>query len=135
MVPFLEFDAETRLGHEHIDAQHAGLVAAVNALHEAVAADRATTERGRLLADLRARAVEHFKTEEQLMEASGYPGLVLHRGIHGQLTRQVLLLERKFAAGALALTAETFEFLKAWLVEHIDGEDRRLVAHLRSRRP
>lgn len=135
MVPFLEFDAKNRLGHERIDAQHAGLVAAVNALHEAVAAGRASAELGRLLANLRVLAVEHFQTEEQLMEASGYPGLALHRGIHGQLTRQVLLLERKFEAGALTLTAETFEFLKAWLVEHIDGEDRRLVAHLRSRRP
>jgi len=132
-MPFCEFTDDLRVGHEIIDHQHGALYDAVNRLHDALRADRSRQEMGDILAFLRSYTVEHFQAEEAFMRDAGYPALEHHHALHEELVRQVLELEEKYAAGTMILSIMTMHFLKDWLTNHIQEEDRKLAAYLRTK--
>jgi hemerythrin len=78
-----------------------------------------------LLSDLINYTLTHFRTEERYMQQTGYPLYAEHRNEHQQLTEQVVELNRRFDAGQTTITAETMDFLKDWLQNHILGTDKR----------
>ena len=80
---------------------------------------------GNILQSLIVYTATHFKDEEQLMQANGYPELTRHRTEHEKLVGQVLELQKKFQAGGGVLTSVVMNFLKDWLVTHIQGEDKK----------
>ncbi len=131
-MPFCEFTDDLRVGHETIDHQHAALYEAVNRLNDALKAGRSRQEMADILGFLRSYTVDHFQAEESLMRETGYPGLEAHHALHAELVRQVLELEEKYTAGTMILSIMTMHFLKDWLTHHIQDEDRRLAAYLRT---
>ena len=132
-MPFAEFTDDLRVGHEEIDRQHAALYEAVNRLHDALRAGRSRQELGDILAFLRAYTVDHFQMEEAFMREAGYPHLLSHQALHGELVLQVRELEEKYATGSMTLSIMTMHFLKDWLTSHIQDEDRKLAAFLREK--
>ncbi len=66
------------------------------------------------------------------MKEKGYPGLESHRVLHHALIEQVMELEDKYAAGSMTLSIMTMHFLKDWLTNHIQNEDRKLAVFLRA---
>ncbi|MDP2875387.1 MAG: bacteriohemerythrin [Holophaga sp.] len=132
-MPFCEFTDDLRVGHETIDHQHAALYETVNRLNDALKAGRSRQEMVDILAFLRTYTVDHFQAEETLMRETGYPGLEAHHALHKGLVHQVLELEEKYAAGTMILSIMTMHFLKDWLTNHIQDEDRKLAAYLRSK--
>lgn len=134
-MAFAEFTDDLRVGHEEIDRQHAALYDAVNRLHDALRAGRSRQEQGEILAFLRTYTVDHFQLEESFMREKGYPGLEDHRALHQGLIQQVTELEEKYAAGSMTLSIMTMHFLKDWLTDHIQKEDRKLAAFLQSSEP
>jgi len=132
-MQFCEFTADLRVGHEEIDHQHAALYDTVNRLHDALRAGRSRQEMGEILAFLRSYTVEHFRMEESFMRDAAYPGLESHHALHEALVRQVHELEDKYAAGTMILSIMTMHFLKDWLTNHIQDEDRKLAAHLKAK--
>ena len=72
-----------------------------------------------------------FAREEKLFAQTGYPATAPHKHEHDALTRQVLEVQRKHAAGsATTLSLEVMQFLKNWLINHIQGSDQKYRAHL-----
>lgn len=134
-MPFCEFTDDLRVGHEIIDHQHATLYGMVNRLHDALRANHSRQEMGEILAFMRSYTVEHFQVEEAFMRETGYPGLEAHHGLHQELLRQVMELEGKYAAGTMILSIMTMHFLKDWLTNHIQDEDRKLAVYLGANRP
>jgi hemerythrin-like metal-binding protein len=132
-MAFAEFTVDLRVGHEEIDHQHAALYDAVNRLHDALRAGRSRQEQGEILAFLRTYTVDHFQMEESFMREKGYPGLEDHQALHQGLIQQVTELEEKYAAGSMTLSIMTMHFLKDWLTNHIQDEDRKLAAFLRAK--
>ena len=132
-MPFCEFTDDLRVGHDVIDHQHAALYDAVNRLNDALRSNRSRQEMGDILAFLRSYTVEHFQAEESLMRDTGYPDLETHHALHEDLLRQVLELEEKYTAGTMILSIMTMHFLKVWLTNHIQDEDRKLAAYLRTK--
>ena len=129
-MPIVKWEEKYAVQHETIDAQHQTLFDKVNALYDAMMAGKGRDEMGRTLAFLRSYTVEHFQTEEILMQKSGYSGYLDHKAIHDDLTAKVLDLEAKFAQGNKVLGMEVMNFLKDWLAHHISVEDKRLATHL-----
>jgi hemerythrin len=132
-MPFAEFSDDLRVGHDEIDHQHAAMYEAVNRLHDALRAGRSRQELGDILAFLRAYTVDHFQMEETFMRETRYPGLVPHQALHEELVRQVRELEEKYATGTMTLSIMTMHFLRDWLTNHIQDEDRKLATFLRAR--
>ena len=93
---------------------------------------RSREEQGGILSFLRSYTVDHFQMEETYMKEKGYPGLESHRVLHHALIEQVMELEDKYAAGSMTLSIMTMHFLKDWLTNHIQNEDRKLAVFLRA---
>ena len=105
------------------DEQHQELFDRVNALNDAVSANN-RSEIGSRLDALIDYVVEHFKTEERLMEQRGYAGLDQHRREHDNLVSTCADLQVKFHANEVEIEEGTMAFIKNWLDHHIPVIDR-----------
>jgi hemerythrin len=76
----------------------------------------------------------HFAREEKLFAQTGYSDAAAHKQQHDALTRQVLEVQRKYAAGAVAtVSLEVMHFLRDWLINHIQGSDQKYRPHLNAK--
>jgi hemerythrin-like metal-binding protein len=80
---------------------------------------------GKILDDLVAYAKTHFATEERLMTTHTYPGYLIHKKEHDNLTQQVVSLHQDFKEGKPVITVALMSFLKDWLGKHIKGTDQK----------
>jgi len=134
------------LGIDVIDAEHQGLVDAINQITtqfskdtgdmaspdavspnlgvSAVPAVRHDNLHAALMA-FAAQAREHFKHEENLMRNIGYPDLAGHRSEHALLLAEYIEMARDLERqGIRRLDGETMLALHHWLVGHMVGADR-----------
>ena len=97
-------------GQPLIDRQHRGLFADANGLLTAVLSARPADEVASLVDTLIQDVVQHFKDEEALLAAAGYPGTAEHAALHRQLVEKAGVLVGHFQAGTLGI-GELFQFL------------------------
>jgi hemerythrin len=107
------------------DDQHKKLIDLLNQLHDAMKAGQGNAMLGLVLQSLITYTATHFKEEEQVMQANGYPDLPQHKIEHEKLVKQVLDLQKKFQSGGGVLTLTVMSFLKDWLTSHIQGVDKK----------
>ncbi len=131
-MALIVWDQKLEVGHPKIDEQHRTLVDAFNALHHAMKQGRGKEEVGKTLDFLAQYTVDHFDMEEGLMRQHAYPGMAKHQALHRDLVTKVGDLVKKVEAGQAMVTLQVMDFLEGWLVEHIQGEDTTLAAHLRN---
>ena len=74
--------------------------------------------------------VKHFAGEEEAMTRSGYADFAAHKHEHEKLVEQAVGLKTKFDAGETLPTQGVIEFLQNWLVNHIQGVDKKYGPHL-----
>lgn len=114
-----------------LDADHKKLVEMVNTLFDGIQAGKGKDAVGTILDNLIKYTVEHFKHEEQYFAQTGYPDSAAHKAQHQDLTKQVLAVQEKYKSGATAtLSLEVMNFLKNWLVNHIQGSDKKYGPYL-----
>jgi hemerythrin len=105
------------------DKQHQELFSRVNALNDAVSVG-SRPEIGDRFDHLVDYIVEHFQTEERLMEQRGYSGLEEHRLEHDNLVNTCIDLQGRFYANEVEIEDGTMSFIKNWLDHHIPIIDR-----------
>jgi methyl-accepting chemotaxis protein len=116
---------------KQIDDQHKKLVGMVNELHKAMKLKKSTNTIGSILDRLIDYTATHFATEEKLFAQYKYPEEKAHVEIHRKLVAQVLDIQKKFKAGEAMVSMELMSFLKDWLVNHIQGTDKKYSSFLR----
>jgi len=114
-----------KVGVALFDDQHRQLVAMINKLHRAMKTGQAGSGIKLILAELVDYTKTHFKSEEDLMRQHGYQGLREQEEQHNALVEQVAAAQEKIVSGNAMLSMEVMEFLKEWLVNHIQGEDKK----------
>lgn len=130
-MPLMTWTDKMSVGVEVLDNDHKKLVALVNQLFDGIQAGHGKDAVGQVLDGLISYTVEHFKREEEFFAKTGYPETAEHKKLHEDLTRQVLDVQQKYKSGAGAtLSLEVMNFLKNWLINHIQGSDKRYTAHL-----
>jgi len=130
-MAFITWKKEFEVGYVKVDDQHKELVRIINTLADAMSLGKGKEELGKVLHFLAEYTITHFKTEEDLMLASGYPGFTGHKKIHEDLLTQVRELVEKFDSGKSVLTVQVMNFLQDWLIKHIQGEDTKLAGFLK----
>jgi hemerythrin len=115
---------EYSVGVPEVDAQHKGMFALVNELHETMAAGKGKDALDRVIASLANYARIHFAAEERLMESCGYPRLSQHQEQHDTFTKKILDFQEAHLTGKIALSVDIMDFLKGWLRQHILGSDK-----------
>jgi hemerythrin len=137
-MPVIHWSDEYSLGLPAIDKDHRELVEQCNeyllAVEDGASLERLAEIMDRLI--LRTRA--HFIAEERLLDRHNYPGLALHKSDHDRLVTQAESLKARFSEAdeddesTQRLIAETGEFMRSWLLDHIRVNDRPFKPFLRS---
>lgn len=113
-----------------IDMQHKRLVEMVNQLYHAMKTGEGDHVMGPLFIALIEYTGKHFATEERFMKDKKYPDYDAHKQEHEKLVSRVLELKEKFEKGEKVFSSEVFNFLKGWLVNHIQGTDKKYAPYL-----
>ena len=119
---------EFSVGVSLFDRQHKKLVGMLNA---AIANPSATTRSepvADILAGMTRYALEHFKSEEDLMVAHGYPLLEEHRAQHEGFWKKLTELSMATTKGDDTVPRALLDFLQQWLTRHILQEDMQYKA-------
>jgi len=114
------------IGIGKIDNQHKRLIQLATQLEDAVAAKNFTSEIGNTLRFLVDYTSYHFKNEEELMEQIQYPELNEHKALHKQLMTDVRQILVDLRNGKNISGVDLVNFLKNWIVEHIEKEDKKI---------
>lgn len=114
------------------DYQHQEIFSMVNQLVDRVTSGNRQAV-GKQLDALINYVAMHFKTEEDLMQAHGYPDYAAHKAKHDELVATCVDLQKKFHAGQAEVTADTAVFVKDWLYNHIPNVDKHYGPFLNSK--
>jgi hemerythrin len=80
---------------------------------------------GELIAKMKDYTIDHFNTEEALFDKYNYPDAEEHKKEHAEFIAKVADLEKRLQNGKLIISFEITDFLKKWLLKHINGSDKK----------
>jgi hemerythrin len=123
-MALLTWNKNCSVGLKILDGQHAGLIADLNELYSAMSKGHAKSGVDSQLRQLLKNALAHFSTEEALMEATNYQSLVQHRAKHRNFVRQVEEYLARREMGDNTMRLPLLNFIRDWLTNHIQEEDR-----------
>lgn len=126
----LEWNPELDIGHAVIDGQHRSLVGLLNRLHQDRLAGTGAQGIRDVLGELHKYVLFHFGQEEGLMLAAGYARMAAHAEEHRLFAEKLEALCSRHVRGDEGVPAETFNWLAAWLLDHIAVQDKALGACL-----
>jgi len=121
------------IGVESIDDDHKALFSAVEDLKSAMDGKAEAREMGALLHRLAEATGKHFASEESLMREAKYPGLALHQANHQRLMEKLHAFVARHGRSGAQLDHYALNFLRDWLVFHVENDDQRLGDWLRDR--
>ncbi|MBF0166878.1 MAG: hemerythrin family protein [Alphaproteobacteria bacterium] len=132
-MPLMQWNERMSVGIEQFDNDHKKLVSMLNNLFDGMQAGKAKDVLGPILDDLIDYTKTHFAREEEAMARFSYQEFASHKREHDDLTRQVIDVQTKFHQDLTAsLSMEVMNFLKNWLVKHIQGTDRKYTPFFHS---
>ncbi len=126
----LEWNTGFATGVSRFDNEHKNLFAMVNDLHDAMQNKKSREAVGSVLNRLIDYTAKHFAGEEEQLTRTAYPDFAAHKREHEKLVEQALGLKAKFDAGETLPAQGVIDFLQGWLINHIQGVDKKYGPHL-----
>lgn len=123
----IEWSDALDLNLAEINRQHQTLIHLINELYYLLHHNYGLASIKRVVQGLIDYTANHFKYEETLFEQFGYPQDKQHTDFHHQLVGKVLAFQRRVEQGE-DIGDELMAFLKNWLSQHIQKEDKAFVA-------
>ncbi|MFV2040030.1 MAG: bacteriohemerythrin [Acidimicrobiales bacterium] len=121
-MALLEWSESLDVHVDPMNIEHVELIRLMNVAYDVNGTGRVVVAAA--LSELVDFLVTHFAHEEAYMESVGFEGLETHRGIHDDLLAKMAKHVQDFrGSDSGVLPEEFFEFLKFWLVSHIQGID------------
>lgn len=130
-MAFIEWTQDFETGIREIDDQHRHLVEIVNTFEGAVRKNKATSITQEILRDLIGYTQEHFAFEEKVMVEASYSGIKRHQALHRQLMQKVERFQFEFNSEGRGISRNLQEFLRYWLMSHIQNEDMAYAREMR----
>ncbi len=127
---FFKWSPDYSVQIKTIDDQHMELVAILNRLFVAVSRQEGDKVIAGILDALTDYTRTHFALEERLMREAKYAGLKAHMEEHKALIEKLDRLCKLHLLEEKPIYFEMLSFLKTWLREHIQGDDRQYSAAL-----
>ncbi len=107
------------------DKHHQKLLEILQNLHDSMMQGKAKDLIEKIFKELSDYVNYHFQAEERKMRMYKYPGLNEHISAHEKFKEKLVGLISEYKSGNLHVTGETYNFLKSWLVNHIQKEDKK----------
>lgn len=119
-------------GIASIDEQHQILVNMLNMANDKLTNNTSRRVLEEIVRDLISYALYHFDTEEELMMTQRYPSDAQqqHFQEHRGFSAKVAKIQEDISHGQLVSPQDLLRFLKAWLVNHIMGTDKKMAEFL-----
>ncbi len=112
------------VGNDVIDNEHKELIQIINKLFNAFSEGKAEDIVPEIIKELSNYTQNHFKTEEDLFETHNYPDKDVHIAKHQDFINQIEIWKNKIKQGEKNIHYELMDFLKTWITEHIQKDDR-----------
>jgi len=122
-----------KTGHPEVDRQHEHLFELLNRLHDRIMSGQGKASIGEILGELTDYVQTHFREEEKLMTAAGYPEYEDHHGLHLKLVAKVVEFRQSQSTAQPVTPLDLVRFLSGWIQYHIMLEDLKLVRWLGDR--
>jgi hemerythrin len=123
-MALMTFGQNNSVGVQTIDGQHKVLFEIINELHAAMLKGQAQSLTGPMLRKLLDYTRTHFSAEEAMMAGVKYPRLADHKVKHRDLVKQVEEYAVRFEKGEITLNLHLLNFLRDWLMNHIQKVDK-----------
>ena len=111
------------VGVHEMDAQHQVLIDIINKLYAALRQGKAHAVQADLLQELLDYTKSHFSKEESLLRLHRYEGLAQQERLHRGFEKKIAEFGQRLESGG-AIGVEAMNFLKDWLINHIQKIDR-----------
>ena len=112
--------------HPLLEKEHQQLIDLLDALDNCISKGGSVNQAYKNLSNFVALAEEHFKSEEEIMEAYKYPEIIDHKKEHADLLEQLFILKNKLDNGHTPFGKDYMHLLRHWLEDHLFDADNRL---------
>ncbi len=123
----IEWEDKYSVGISMIDEEHKKLIGILNKAIFAKKHNDNPEEIKEVLSEMTNYAPAHFKTEETYMIKFNYTDYIYHKIEHLDFSQQTIAYCDRVADGASQIANELLEYLKEWLINHIQGTDKKYV--------
>ena len=110
-----------------IDGEHRELLGILNKAIDAKEHSDNKEELEEVLEEMTKFALEHFETEESYMREFNYPKYRDHREEHYRFFTKTIAFLDRLSNGNCQISNQLIEYLKQWLVNHIQVSDRQYI--------
>ena len=121
------------VGIESIDQQHKNLINLINMLQTTVDYSTGEEFERECLAAVVDYTKTHFVYEEGLMSKYGYPDFEAHKAQHQKMIDKINDLLAAYEEHPESAMKNALDFLKQWLIRHINGTDKQYSEFLLSK--
>ena len=121
---YLSWKDSYSVGIESIDNDHKKLIHLINNLQTAMNFKTDPQFEKQTLDEVIDYTQYHFKREEDLMENNDYPDFVPHKEAHTRMIDQVNAYVEAYENGDENAIESLLNYLKQWLIKHINGTDQ-----------
>jgi hemerythrin len=113
------------VGNPLLDSDHRIIFDLLTQLYDATDTGQSRDVVGAILSALAEYAEHHFRREEGMMAASGFPDLEGHKAEHRHLSADIGAICDRYREGQKGVLSEdVVELLKKWLTQHIQVTDK-----------
>ncbi len=127
---YVAWSEDYRIGIKNIDEDHQKLLGLINNLQTAAHYPTGEAFERQALDQVVDYTKYHFKREEDLMRENGYPDYEPHKREHEQMIAKVDEYLAAYEKDPEATIEELVQYLKRWLIKHIQGTDRKYAPYL-----
>ncbi len=124
---YIKWNNKYCVGISIIDEQHKKLFGFLNKTIDAMEHSDNIEELKEVLDEMTQYALEHFETEEAYMIEFDYPECRYHSEEHYRFFTKAIAYFDRVVNGDNHISNELIEYLKQWLVNHIQVSDRRYI--------
>jgi hemerythrin len=110
-----------------IDEQHKKLFEIINKAIIVNKHGKAAKDVLGILDEITEYALKHFETEERYMKEFNFPEYKTHRNEHIDFTNKSIDYKNRVLGGDFQVINEILEYLKQWLVNHIQVTDKKYI--------
>lgn len=123
-MSLIEWTDGLSVGVKDIDTQHKRLVDLINLLNDGMRTGNSNNVLEKIFKDLIEYTVKHFSFEENLMQKALYVNFPRHKKEHDELAQKVKKYMDDFQSGKIMLSIQVRDFLKDWILNHIQKVDK-----------
>lgn len=130
-MELIKWTDQYKLDIKEIDNQHYGLVIIINELFTLMSEGKAKDKLNDIFDHLTNYTKKHFSTEELVLHKYAYPDAEQHKGEHQKFIDKLERFKKDFDNNKVTISLEVLNFLKDWLLNHIQISDKKYADYVR----